>query len=60
MTKLGVFLAEDHAMVREGLKMIVNAQPDMGWSTERIVACNTRGRRRWQIPGSGRSRKGDG
>ena len=29
MTKLRVFLADDHAVVREGLKALVNAQPDM-------------------------------
>lgn len=29
MSKLRILLAEDHETVREGLKMIVNAQPDM-------------------------------
>ena len=29
MTKLRIFLADDHAIVREGLKALVNAQPDM-------------------------------
>src|SRR5690242_16037062 len=29
MTNLRVFLADDHAVVREGLKALVNAQPDM-------------------------------
>ncbi len=29
MTKLRVLLADDHAVVREGLKVLVNAQPDM-------------------------------
>ena len=29
MSKLRIFLAEDHLTVREGLKMIVNAQADM-------------------------------
>ncbi|MFN7948649.1 MAG: response regulator transcription factor [Blastocatellia bacterium] len=29
MNKISVFLAEDHATVREGLKMLINAQPDM-------------------------------
>jgi two-component system response regulator NreC len=29
MNKLRVFLADDHAVVREGLKSLVNAQPDM-------------------------------
>jgi DNA-binding NarL/FixJ family response regulator len=27
--KLRIFLAEDHSVMREGLKMLVNAQPDM-------------------------------
>ncbi|HEX8500590.1 MAG TPA: response regulator transcription factor [Pyrinomonadaceae bacterium] len=29
MSKLRVFLADDHMVVREGLKALVNAQPDM-------------------------------
>jgi DNA-binding NarL/FixJ family response regulator len=29
MTKLRVFLADDHAVVREGLKSLINAQADM-------------------------------
>ena len=29
MTKLRVFLADDHAVVREGLKMLINGQSDM-------------------------------
>ncbi len=29
MAKLRVLLADDHAVVREGLKALVNAQPDM-------------------------------
>lgn len=29
MSKLGIFLADDHMVVREGLKSLVNAQPDM-------------------------------
>ncbi len=29
MTKLRVFLADDHAVVREGLKALINAQADM-------------------------------
>jgi len=33
-TKLRVFLADDHAVVREGLKALVNAQPDMEVSGE--------------------------
>ena len=27
--KLAILLADDHAVVREGLKLLVNAQPDM-------------------------------
>jgi DNA-binding NarL/FixJ family response regulator len=29
MKKLSVFLADDHAVLREGLKMLVDSQPDM-------------------------------
>jgi DNA-binding NarL/FixJ family response regulator len=29
MKKLGVFIADDHAVLRAGLKALVNAQPDM-------------------------------
>lgn len=29
MTKLRVFVADDHAVLRDGLKALVNAQPDM-------------------------------
>jgi DNA-binding NarL/FixJ family response regulator len=29
MTKLRIFLADDHAVVREGVKSLINAQPDM-------------------------------
>lgn len=29
MHKLRIFLADDHALIREGLKLLVNAQPDM-------------------------------
>src|SRR5688572_12119313 len=29
MTKLGILLADDHETVREGLKVAINAQPDM-------------------------------
>lgn len=42
MTKLRVLLADDHAVVREGLKALVNAQPDMevvGEATEGGSAC---------------------
>jgi len=36
--KRRVLLAEDHATVRDGLKLIVNAQPDMETLTARIRA----------------------
>jgi DNA-binding NarL/FixJ family response regulator len=42
MTKLRVFLTDDHAVVREGLKALVNAQPDMeviGEAAEGEAAC---------------------
>ncbi|HUS10983.1 MAG TPA: response regulator transcription factor, partial [Pyrinomonadaceae bacterium] len=29
MNKLRIFLADDHAVLRDGLKVLVNAQPDM-------------------------------
>ncbi|XXX72466.1 response regulator transcription factor [Sorangium sp. So ce134] len=29
MTKLGVFVVDDHPIVRDGLKALINAQPDM-------------------------------
>ena len=29
MAQLKIFLADDHAVVREGLKALINAQPDM-------------------------------
>ncbi len=29
MTQLQIFLADDHVVVREGLKALINAQPDM-------------------------------
>jgi DNA-binding NarL/FixJ family response regulator len=42
MSKLRVFLADDHAVVREGLKTLVNAQPDMevtGEASDGQTAC---------------------
>ena len=42
MTKLCIFLADDHAVVREGLKALVNAQPDMavvGEAADGASAC---------------------
>jgi two-component system response regulator NreC len=29
MQKLRIFIADDHAVFREGLTMLINAQPDM-------------------------------
>lgn len=29
MTKLRILLADDHAVVREGLKALIDAEPDM-------------------------------
>jgi DNA-binding NarL/FixJ family response regulator len=34
MAKLRIFLADDHAVVREGLKALINAQPEMEVSGE--------------------------
>ena len=42
MAKLRVFLADDHAVVREGLKALVNAQPTMavvGEAADGLSAC---------------------
>ena len=42
MAKLRVFLADDHAVVREGLKALVNAQPAMavvGEAADGLAAC---------------------
>jgi len=41
--KLRIFLADDHAVVREGLKSLVNAQPDM-----EVVGEAGDGRATWQ------------
>lgn len=35
MKKLSVFLAEDHELVREGVKMLIESQPDM-----KVVGCD--------------------
>ncbi|MBA3242704.1 MAG: response regulator transcription factor [Acidobacteria bacterium] len=43
MDKLRVFLADDHMVVREGLKALVNAQPDM-----LVVGEADNGRAAWQ------------
>jgi DNA-binding NarL/FixJ family response regulator len=42
MAKLRVFLADDHAVVREGLKALINAQPSMavvGEAADGLLAC---------------------
>jgi DNA-binding NarL/FixJ family response regulator len=42
MSELRIFLADDHAVVREGLKALVNAQPDMevmGEAADGEAAC---------------------
>jgi two-component system response regulator NreC len=44
MTKLRIVLADDHAVIREGLKSLVNAQPDM-----EIVGEAENGRVAWQL-----------
>jgi DNA-binding NarL/FixJ family response regulator len=43
MAKLRVFLAEDHAVMREGLKLLVNTQPDM-----EVIGEAGDGRSAWQ------------
>ena len=43
MSKLRIVLADDHAIIREGLKSMVNAQPDM-----EIVGEAENGRAAWQ------------
>ncbi|CAN5196519.1 response regulator transcription factor [soil metagenome] len=47
MNKLRVFLADDHAVVREGLKALINAQASMivvGEAADGLIACE-------QVPG---------
>ena len=42
MGDLRIFLADDHAVVREGLKALINAEPDMtvvGEAADGLVAC---------------------
>lgn len=42
MSNLRVFLADDHAIVREGLKSLINAQPGMsvvGEAADGLIAC---------------------
>jgi two-component system response regulator NreC len=43
MNKLRIFLADDHAVLRDGLKALVNAQPDM-----EVVGEADNGRTAWQ------------
>ena len=43
MSELRIFLADDHAVVREGLKALINAQPQMtvvGEADNGLSACN--------------------
>jgi DNA-binding NarL/FixJ family response regulator len=44
MDKLRVFLADDHTVVREGLKALINAQPDM-----HVVGEADNGRDAWRL-----------
>ncbi len=44
MDKIRVFLADDHAVVREGLRALINAQPDM-----HVVGEAENGRAAWQL-----------
>lgn len=44
MTKLRILLADDHGVLRDGLKLLINAQPDM-----RVVACARGGREAVQL-----------
>ena len=52
MGKLRVLLADDHAVVREGLRSLINAQPDLevvGEASDGLSACHRPGnsRRTW-------------
>jgi DNA-binding NarL/FixJ family response regulator len=42
LNKLSIFLADDHAIIREGLKSLINAQPDM-----HVVGETDNGRTAW-------------
>jgi two-component system response regulator NreC len=44
MTKLRILLADDHGVLRDGLTMLINAQPDM-----QVVACARGGREAVQL-----------
>ncbi len=43
MSKLRIFLADDHALIREGLKSLIEAQPDMS-----VVGETDNGRTAWR------------
>jgi DNA-binding NarL/FixJ family response regulator len=43
MSKLRIFLADDHAIIREGLKSLIEAQPDMS-----VVGETDNGRMAWR------------
>ncbi|HEV2860511.1 MAG TPA: response regulator transcription factor, partial [Pyrinomonadaceae bacterium] len=44
MSKLRIFVADDHQIVREGLKALINAQPDM-----QVVGEAEDGRAAWML-----------
>ena len=44
MDKIRVFLADDHTVVREGLRALIDAQPDM-----HVVGEADNGRAAWQL-----------
>ena len=44
MNKLRIFVADDHQVVREGLKALINSQPDMS-----VVGEADNGRAAWQL-----------
>ena len=44
MTKLRILLADDHGVLRDGLTLLINAQPDM-----QVVACARGGREAVQL-----------
>jgi len=50
MNKVRIFLAEDHALVREGLKLLINSQPDMEIIGEAEDGCTSVSRARELSP----------